>query len=211
MIPMANGRPARTAPDAGGASGSRWDGPPSWPWHVALAIALVTYSWSRSYPGLALGAWGLSIAVTVLLGLGWFAWLLAWVRRTDHERAWRWGVAPVMVIVSVALTVSDVPLRVRFELDRSEFDELVDELEPAGSIDEWISLDVPDRIGSYDITMGYQVGSNVILYERNGALFDDAGFAHLPDGPDQRLGNSGFEAPSFRSLGGDWYAWTASW
>jgi hypothetical protein len=51
----------------------------------------------------------------------------------------------------------------------------------------------------------------VIIYESTGLFFDDAGFAYLPHGPDDRLGNGAFEAPSFRSLGGGWYSWTASW
>lgn len=89
--------------------------------------------------------------------------------------------------------------------------DVVDGLEPAGLFDQWAGLDVPSRIGTFEITDGYQVGSNVILMEANGAFLNNAGFAYLPDGPDDRLGNGSFEAATFRSLGGDWYSWVASW
>lgn len=42
------------------------------------------------------------------------------------------------------------------------------------------------------------------------ALFDEAGFAYLPDGPTAEVQQS-LESPTFRSLGGGWYAFTARW
>lgn len=201
----------QTSHDSADSSRSRWDAPPSLLFHAALAVPLTTYVWSQSFPGFDFATWGLSIAVVLLLGFGWLVWLIIWRRRSARRREWCWGIAPAMVISSVLLTASGVPLNVRFELNRSDFDEIVQDLEPAGSFNEWARLQVPDHVGSYEIDTAYQVGPNVILYEHNGAFLDDAGFAYLPEGPDERLGNGGFEAPSFRRLRGDWYAWTASW
>lgn len=197
--------------DEGSARHKRRDAPPPLSWHAALGIPLAAYLWSRSFPGIAVGMWGISVAATSLLGLGWLAWLVVWSRRATRRDARRWWIAPSLVIAAVVLATSSVPLKLRFDLARSEFDSIVEDLPPAGSLDDWAPLDVPDRVGSYDITFGYQVGNNVVLYEEHGSLFNNAGFAYLPDGPDDRLSSGSFEAPRFRSLGGDWYAWTASW
>ncbi len=82
---------------------------------------------------------------------------------------------------------------------------------PRGSFEQWEPLDVPATLGSYRISFGDQVGLNVILSEKHGWWFDDAGFAYLPNGVDDRLASGSFEAPRFVNLGGGWYAWTASW
>lgn len=67
------------------------------------------------------------------------------------------------------------------------------------------------RVGMYDVVRVEKRGSAVFFYEANGALADDAGFAHLPDGPVPELANGNFEYAEFRHLGDNWYAWTASW
>jgi len=71
----------------------------------------------------------------------------------------------------------------------------------------------PQRIGTYGILAWERVDQGVIFWESHGALspFNDAGFAYLPNGPSDGLQNGSFEDPHFRSLGGSWYAWTASW
>ena len=51
-----------------------------------------------------------------------------------------------------------------------------------------------------------------IVYETSGSgMFDDAGFAYLPAGPTDGLGEGSWESPRFVHLGGPWYSWTASW
>ncbi|MGI8686105.1 MAG: hypothetical protein ACR2MO_13635 [Acidimicrobiales bacterium] len=67
------------------------------------------------------------------------------------------------------------------------------------------------RLGSFEITHIDKVDNGLLFYEQTGNLFDDAGFAYLPAGPTPDLESGGFESPQFRSLGGGWYAWTASW
>jgi len=72
-------------------------------------------------------------------------------------------------------------------------------------------LDGPGRLGWFDIDRVSREGDVVLLFEHDGALLDNAGFAYLPDGPDPDLENGTFESPSYTHLGGPWYAFTASW
>jgi len=55
------------------------------------------------------------------------------------------------------------------------------------------------------------VRGGAIFYEDHGAMFNDAGFAYLPHGPNRSVANTNFEAPVFSHPGGPWYSWTASW
>jgi hypothetical protein len=54
------------------------------------------------------------------------------------------------------------------------------------------------------------VPEGLIIFDRDGAFMDDAGFAYLPNG-EFPPGNGAFESPDFRALGGGWYAFTSSW
>lgn len=76
---------------------------------------------------------------------------------------------------------------------------------------DWHHVPAPSTFGSYRIIAAYHVPGGVVFQERNGNLFDDAGFAYLPGGPTPDLENGSFESPIFRHLGGAWYSWTASW
>lgn len=163
-----------------------------------------------SYPGMDL-LWLLVAALLlVAFGVVWLLRLVLWLRREDGGPAGRWLIAPVMVLTAFGLVATDVPLRARFQAGRDDFEVIVSGLDAQGTFERWASLDVPDRAGSYEIIAGQQVGDNVILHVAFKG-FDDAGFAYLPDGPDARFANAGFERPRFRSIGEDWYAWTASW
>jgi len=188
-----------------------WRSAPGRRFHLAVAVPLVMILWAATHPGFDF--WPLFVAIPLLAGFGvvWLVRLVAWITSVERGGSRRWIVAPVMVLAAFALVTSDVPLRVRFWIARDSFDEVVEGLRPAGTFENWERLGTPDRIGTYEITVVYQVGENVIFYESAGSLFNDAGFAYLPNGPDARLGNGNFEAPVFRSLGGGWYAWTASW
>jgi hypothetical protein len=180
-------------------------------WLTALGFLLALLLWSTSYPGSLGPGVVLSMAGIILLGVLWLYRLVRWLRAGQRTGVVRWAIAPAMVVTTVALIVTHVPLRARFELSRDEFERITEGLEPRGSFDEWQPLDVPDEIGTYEIDFAFQVGSNLILYESHGWYFDDAGFAYLPDGVDPRLANGSFEAPRYISLGDDWYAWRAGW
>ncbi len=188
-----------------------WRNPPGVVWLVALAAALATMLWAVTYPGFASVPMLIALLGMLVLGSIWLVRLIGWVIDRDRRDAWRWCAAPLMVVLTGVLVVTDVPLRVRFELARDDFDRVVEDLPARGSFDAWAPLSVPDSVGGYEIVRAYQVGEMVILYEGEGLAFHDAGFAYLPSGPDDRLGNGSFEAPRFQSLGGRWYAWRASW
>ena len=69
---------------------------------------------------------------------------------------------------------------------------------------------MPDRLGSFSVSHVRVVPEGLLIFDGDGAGFDDAGFAHLPDG-DLPKGDGAFESPDFRALGGGWYAFTSRW
>lgn len=189
----------------------RWRSAPRWLLHVPLGLMLLVLMWSMSVPGVDLPTFGVAMLAIVCVGAVWGVRLIGWATAPVRRPRRRWLIAPAMAAVTVVLLVVGVPVRARFEFARSDFDAYVAGLEAQGDFEKWVPIDAPENLGGFDILWAYQVGENVIIYEATGLFFDDAGFAYLPEGPDSRLGNGSFEAPSFRSLGGGWYAWTASW
>ncbi|MEM8708581.1 MAG: hypothetical protein AAGE98_19100 [Actinomycetota bacterium] len=185
--------------------------PPGLWWHFALCVPLLLGLVATSVPGTILLLFLAALVVGLGFGVWWAVWAIGWRLSDPDGFDPRWLVAPALVIVAAIVFSMRLPLQLRFDRVQGQFDEIVEELEPAGSFEDWEPLDVPDRIGGYRITRAYQVGDNVILYEGNGSLLDDAGFAYLPDGIDSRLGTGWFEQPSFRDLGDGWYSFTASW
>jgi hypothetical protein len=154
---------------------------------------------------------GLALLALLCFGAIWLIRLIGWVTSRTTSGGLTWLLAPPMVIATLLLWSTDVPLWARFELARGDFDAYVSDLDPQGGFSDWVRIDPPSDLGTYEIRAAWQVGENVIIFESTGALLDDAGFAYLPHGPDDRLENGSFEAPSFHSLGGGWYSWTASW
>jgi hypothetical protein len=120
-------------------------------------------------------------------------------------------VAPVLGMTLVGLYGTSVPLRARWAISKGAFERVALTAPPPTTTYDWQSFDVPRRIGAYRITSAARVRDALIFHEKNGAFFDDAGFAYLPSGPFSQLENGSFEAPEFLSLGDGWYAWTASW
>ncbi|WP_435121716.1 hypothetical protein [Micromonospora tulbaghiae] len=194
-------------------------GPPADRWtvnawrvlHIGVAITAVCLLWAVSVPGfvflLMLGV----VHLLVLAGLGWAALVVFFV--AERRRwSWRFLTAPVIVVLTGALLAAGAPFQARWAVSRGAFDRVVAALPPAGPEDaEWSPVAVPRRIGAYLITSAYTVPGGVVLYETNGYMLDDAGFAYLPQGPTADLATEEFEAPRFTHLGGPWYSWTASW
>ena len=116
-------------------------------------------------------------------------------------------VVPWVVVATAVLSLTDIPLQVRFDLTRSAFDDAVATM-PAG--EDFIY----DRrlVGTYMIRSMERVDGGVIMAEEIGdSLINDAGFAYLPAGPTPDLENGSFESPQWHDLGGGWWSWTASW
>ena len=182
------------------------------PFHLLLAVPIVALLIGFSGPGVPAITLLAAVPAVFVLGIVWLLRLGVSITEEDRASGWWWIVAPMMVVSAAYLIATDVPLKARFGLGRADFDALLTDLEPHGSVNDWAWLDVPGRIGSFEVTSAYQVGERIILYDAGGSGFlDDAGFAYLPDGPDHELSTETFENPTFRSLGGGWYAWIASW
>ena len=189
--------------------------PPGRAFHLCVALAGALQLWSWSVPGFAFFTYGVaSLLSSVLAGL-WLVKLVADAGRRRRIGA-TFAVAPAAAVVVALLLAADVPFEARWAMSRSFFEAEVQRAGsaglPEGSAADWVGLDVPGRLGAYRVTEAYRVGDGgVVFFEANGNLFDNAGFAYLPNGPSPGLENESFEAPQFRHLEGKWYVWTASW
>ena len=192
-----------------------WSGPPGPVFHALAAIPALVLLWAFSVPGFNLFEFGLATLFLLFAAAVWIVRGISYLVAVAHDRAHgnpAWFVlAPCAAMVVGLLVLLHVPTRVRWAASRHEFNVVAAHARPAGSTERWVSVEVPAHVGAYDIQRGYRAGHALILYEAHGDLFDDAGFAYLPDGPDPALANGSFEAPQYTRLGGDWYSWTASW
>jgi hypothetical protein len=130
-------------------------------------------------------------------------------RDRDRRPSWWFAVAPAGAVLVVATLATAAPLQVRWELSQPQFDAAVQEM-TRDKPDE-IAVTDTARIGLYEVTYVTSVEGGILFYEANGSLFDDAGFAYLPNGPSPQMESGDFEDPAFQHLGGPWYAFTASW
>ncbi|MFI7304012.1 hypothetical protein ACIBM8_12445 [Micromonospora aurantiaca] len=195
----------------GGRPADRWTRNAWRTLHIGVAITAVCLLWSVSVPGFVFVVMLGVIFLFAVAGLGW-AILVGFFVVERRRWSWRFLVAPVIVVLTAALVVAGAPFQTRSAVSRGAFDRVVATLPAASTQDaEWSKVRVPHRIGAYIITSAYTVPGGVVLYESNGYMLDDAGFAYLPQGPTEDLANEDFEAPRFTHLGGPWYSWTASW
>ena len=183
--------------------------------HLALAVPTFAFLWSFSVPGFD---FLLGVAAFGAIGIGAITWFVrAGIYVFDRSRRDARGsttwflVAPIAGVLVIALIFTSSPLRARWALSRGEFTEAMSLAPPATGSDDWVSFEVPDRLGSYRITEAHRVGDAFIFLEDHGVLFGFAGFAFLPNGRFDELSTLPFENPQFMPLGGGWYAWTASW
>lgn len=195
---------------------------------VTVAVSLV-YLWSISVPGVRFLLWLPSLWLLAAIAVAWMVMATIAVTRllrgSRQRVGWHLVAVPLIGLVVVAARVTDAPLRVRFEPARAEFTEFAEQAladaegVPFGDAESMrisdpafnlINPDVPLAIGGFRLSGARVVPEGVVIFERNGAFLDDAGFAYLPDG-EFPAGDGSFESPSFRSLGGDWYAFTSSW
>ncbi|WP_262015472.1 hypothetical protein [Micromonospora sp. Mcm103] len=195
----------------GGPPADRWT-PNAWrTLHIGVAITGVCLLWAVSVPGFVFFVMLGVVFLFAVAGLSW-AVLVGFFVVERRRWSWRFLVAPVIVVLTAALVVAGAPFQARWAVSRGAFDRVVATLPATSPQDtEWSTVRVPHRIGAYIITSAYTVPGGVVLYESNGYMLDDAGFAYLPQGPTADLANEDFEAPRFTHLGGPWYSWTASW
>lgn len=187
--------------------------PPGGRFHLFLVLPAIAALYAFSFPGIAFVVAILTTYVVVGAIVVWvlrLAGFLALRARGKASGRLRWFVlAPVGGIVIAVILWADAPLRVRWALSRSAFENAATHVADG---DSGLKQRVPvGRVGLYRVTYAYKVEAGIIFYEETGSFLDDAGFAFLPGGPTPELANGSFESPEFRSLGGGWYAWTASW
>lgn len=188
--------------------------PPGRLFHVLMAVPTAVALWACSVPGIhyfpfVAGGW-LILFGAVVWGARGLTYLAARWRATARGSAWWFTIAPAAGVVVLGLLVADVPLRVRWAFAHDDFAQAA-ELAPAPSpTGESVPFDVPRRVGGYAISQAVRVGDAVLFYEATGALFDDAGFAYVPNGRAEEL-SIHVAVRELRSLGDDWYAFTATW
>lgn len=192
-------------------------------------VVAVLYLWAISVPGVRFLPW---LAAVYGAGLIVVVWVVAAVvtlvglARGTNRRIGRYLLTvPLIALVMLAAGITEAPLRVRFEPARSDFTEFAQQALAAaegvegadlesmtGADPAWNALnpEVPLAIGGFPLRRARVFPEGLVIFDRQGALFDDAGFAYLPDG-EFPPGDGSFESPDFRSLGGDWYAFTSSW
>jgi hypothetical protein len=169
---------------------------------VAVAVVAV---WTASAPVAGLSVYPLLLAAP-LVALVWGIRAGAYAR--SRHRAGRLGelrqlwFAPVVAVLAAGLLAAGAPLQTRWALSRGSFDDAAAAV-AAGR-------PVTGQVGLFEVVADRtETGGAVIFTEAGGALFDYGGFAFLPDGPGPV--EETFEGPEFRSLGGGWYAWKATW
>ncbi|MGK5741660.1 hypothetical protein [Micromonospora sp. URMC 103] len=182
-----------------------------WAAHLVGVFGAAILLWAFSVPGFSVILAGVGLTVLAMSAL---IWTVGAQLSHSAGRTFPWWlpVAPVLAVVTVVLLVTRAPLHLRWELSRGPFQAVVDDLPPPeGTTGGRSYVTVPERIGTYRITSARHVPGGVIFFEANGAFFDDAGFAYLPDGPTGGMADGSFETPRFAALGDGWYRFTASW
>lgn len=198
---------------------------------VFTVAASAVFLWSITVPGMRFLAGMVSLFALALVIVVWIVAAAVTLVRLLAGRTRRAGwfllLVPLIGAVVLVLYLTDVPVRLAFEPSRGEFTVLAEQLLAAADsaaqdgatpdiTDEdpqWdlVNPEVPERIGRFELwDTARVVPEGVLIFERNGAGFDDAGFAYLPEGRFPP-GDGSFESPDFRSLGGGWYAFTSSW
>lgn len=183
--------------------------------HVALFLVFIIVAIAFSWPGTHFLILFVSIPLVLALVAVWVVRLgtytLALVRNRAEGRARHFLIAPVAGVLLLVMLYAAVPLRVRWFFSKGDFERALELAPPPTRPGRSEAFDVPSRIGSYQVTWARRQGDAVIFDDAEGSFLDDAGFAYLPTGPFPQLSTGSFENPRFRSLGGHWYAWTASW
>jgi hypothetical protein len=168
---------------------------------VAAAFAGVL-TWTASFPGPPM----IGVGLLLLLGSGVLyvapgIWLAGFGSNGRRGRDLVVGVLGLaLVLGSVVLAVTGVPLRVRFAASERAFEAVVAQANRPSS-----QIRCPSRIGAFELDgCSANADGDYLFLQRWSAFTDDSGILYLPNGPSAWAG----EEP--RHLGGPWYAWTCN-
>jgi len=175
-----------------------------WFFPLLLLVPLAWTLWLFSGPGVPTIPVLAALAVLSVFGLTWLG-LVYSARRGGRPLTW-YGVAAALTTIVFLLVMLQVPRHARWAASQQAFDLF------AAEVAANPHAPVPPSIGWYDVDNLRHVDGGWIIYETTGSgMLDDAGFAYLPAGPTNSLGDGSWENPRFVHLGGPWYTWTASW
>ena len=170
--------------------------------HIAFLGLCLMWLVSLSTPG------GMFLLILVTLPLaalamfGWFVWTVHCL--ANRERTWWLAVIPAIAVATVALTMIDAPLKLRFAASERALSDAVSAVRASGTY----TGDARGRIGSYFIASVQSLpGHGIAFYEANRSFLSDAGFAYLPTSPSTGF-DGGLEGGHFQHLRGHWYAFT---
>ena len=190
-----------------------FDRPPGWIVHVLLGLALLVFLATSSVPGSLFRAAVWATLVVLVLVLTWVARVAGYLvaRRAGRAEGSPWWlvVAPLLLVVTLLLVATDVPLQVRFAQAKGDFEDRVEQID-AGETEGERAVDLGGRYGTFDISRVGETsdGNAIVFFTSKGGLFQDVGFAYIPGDPDEvdleLIGD-----PQLTSLGDDWYAFTA--
>ncbi|MCK6445598.1 MAG: hypothetical protein L6Q99_04335 [Planctomycetes bacterium] len=143
--------------------------------------------------------------VVVLLGLVQARLDGRW-RDTWREQRVRWCVPPVLVVGLVVVAWFGVPLRVRFELSRSELDALAEHARHEralvdAELEAWQPGEV-HFVGTYPVTRIETFDGGVRFLVARAGFVDAFGFAYSERGVPPNLSGDEYER-----LAGEWYVW----
>ena len=169
-----------------------------------LLVPLGWTLWLFSGPGVPVIPVLAALAVLSVFGLAWLG-LIVSARRDRRPLTW-YGVAAVLTVIVLLMLALQVPRQARWAASRQAFDRLAAELakDPDTSVSGWVGWHEVEQLR-------YVEGGWIVYHSTGSGMFDDAGFAYLPAGPTDGLGDGSWENPRFVHLGGPWYSWTASW
>lgn len=164
--------------------------------------------WSASTPSGDLVAWLIAFAGGLVLGLVWLCLCIGWLweRRgaTKAEAQVRWFlVAPAMVLVALVLAIGQVPLKARWAVSRSSFQDAAHQAlegRPDGLATE------QQRIGAYWVN-DVQVSDGIVFFVIGDGWWAENGFVYVSDeAPDPQRARAahGLDEP----LGDGWFTYS---
>ena len=171
--------------------------------HVFVLGLCLMWLVSLSTPG------GMDVLMLITLPLGglamfgWFVWTIHCL--ANRERTWWLAVIPALAVATVAFTMIDAPLKLRFATSEGALNDAVSAVRASGTS----TSDARGRIGSFSITSVESLpGDGIAFYEGNRSFLSQAGFAYLPTSPSTGF-DGGIEGGHFEHLRGHWYAFTS--
>ncbi|WP_157676962.1 hypothetical protein [Auraticoccus monumenti] len=188
--------------------------PPTWlaGLRATTVVAGAVAAWGFSFPGQPVLPVLLALVASVVAAVG----AVVWVGSLPRSRRHRLGVGLVLVAVVGLAAAAELPARARF-LPSAPVFSLVAGLSdrppaPGTVFGAEHRGPCPAVVGLELVSHCVTVPGGLLLFDHAGsALFDDAGWAYLPWGPDVVVEEGWFERPEFIHLVGDWYAFSSSW